>query len=238
MTQYEKITRANAMDIIRRFAKEYRKSLGKARAEIIIVGGGSIMLNYHFRDSTQDFDVILQAASGIKDVIAQFADENNLPRDWMNTDFVKTASYSEILTEVSRHYCWLNNNTLEIRTVSGVYLIAMKMIAHRDYRNDISDAIGILIEETEAGNLFSYDDIEAAYKKLYHKAPDKKTQEQFRGLCAKSIEELKTLYDSQKAAESLVGGQLISYIEDGAKIDTTNVTDVAARIREKMKGNQ
>ena len=41
MTRYEKITRVNAMDIIRRFAKEYRKTLGKARAEIIIVGGGS-----------------------------------------------------------------------------------------------------------------------------------------------------------------------------------------------------
>ena len=236
MTRYEKITRVNAMDIIRRFAKEYRKTLGKARAEIIIVGGGSIMLNYKFRDSTQDFDVILQAASGIKDVIARFADENNLPSGWMNSDFVKTASYSDALTEVSCHYCWLNNSTLEIRTVSGVYLIAMKMIAHRDYRNDISDAIGILIEETEAGNHFSYDDIETAYKKLYHEVPDAKTQEQFRDLCAKSIEELKTLYDSQKAAESLVEEHLISYIEDGVEIDTKNVTDVAARIREKMNG--
>ena len=46
MQSKEKITRANAMDIIRRFAKEYRKELGKAPAEIIIVGGGSIMLNY------------------------------------------------------------------------------------------------------------------------------------------------------------------------------------------------
>ena len=70
----EKITRENAMDIIRRFAKEYRKTLGKAPAEIIIVGGGSIMLNYRFRDSTQDFDVILRDASGIKDVIKRFAD--------------------------------------------------------------------------------------------------------------------------------------------------------------------
>ena len=35
-----KITRTNAMDIIRRFAKEYRKALGKAPGEIIIVGGG------------------------------------------------------------------------------------------------------------------------------------------------------------------------------------------------------
>ena len=238
MTQYEKITRENAMDIIRRFAKEYRKALGKAHAEIIIVGGGSIMLNYKFRDTTQDFDVILQAASGIKDVIARFADENNLPRGWMNSDFVKTASYSDVLTEVSRHYCGLNNNTLEIRTVSGVYLIAMKMIAHRDYRNDISDAIGILIEEAEAGNRFSYDDIETAYKKLYQDAPDKKMQDRFRDLCAKSIDELKALYDSQKEAESIVGEHLISYIEDGVKIDTKNITDVAARIREKMNENQ
>lgn len=238
MQSKEKITRANAMDIIRRFAKEYRKALGKAPAEIIIVGGGSIMLNYRFRDATQDFDVILRAASGIKDVITRFADDNNLPRDWMNTDFVKTASYSDALMEVSRHYCWLNNQTLEIRTVSGVYLIAMKMIAHRDYRNDISDAIGILIEESEAGNHFSYDEIEAAYQKLYHDVPDPKTQNQFRELCARSIEELKILYDSQKEAESAVGGQLITYIEDGVKINTENVTDVAARIREKMNQNK
>ena len=234
MQSREKITRANAIDIIRRFAKEYRKALGKAPAEIIIVGGGSILLNYTFRDATQDFDVILRAASGIKDVISRFADENNLPRDWMNTDFKKTSSYSDVLLEVSRHYCWLNNQTLEIRTVSGIYLIAMKMIAHRAYRNDISDAIGILIEEAEAGNHFSYDEIETAYQKLYHESPDPKTQEQFRELCAKSIEELKTLYHSQKDAESIVGDQLITYIEDGVNINTKNVTDVTARIREKM----
>jgi hypothetical protein len=238
MQSKDKITRTNAMDIIKRFAKEYRKALGKAPAEIIIVGGGSIMLNYKFRDATQDFDVILRAASGIKDVITRFADENNLSRDWMNTDFVKTASYSDTLLEVSRHYCWLNNQTLEIRTVTGIYLIAMKMIAHRDYRNDISDAIGILIEEAEAGNSISYADIEAAYHKLYHKVPDSKTQEQFRNICAKSIEELKNLYDSQRNTESDVGDQLIIYIEEGVNINTKNVSDVAARIREKMNKNQ
>lgn len=238
MQSKEKITRANAMDIIRRFAKEYRKVFGKAPAEIIIVGGGSIMLNYNFRDATQDFDVILRAASGIKDVITGFADRNNLPRDWMNTDFVKTASYSDALMEVSRHYCWLNNQTLEIRTVSGIYLIAMKMIAHRYYRNDISDAIGILIEEAEAGNRFSYADIETVYLKLYHEAPDSKTQELFRDICTKSIEELKSLYDSQRNTESSVGDQLITYIEDCVNINTENVTDVAARIREKMNKNQ
>ena len=73
---------------------------------------------------------------------------------------------------------------------------------------------------------------------MYHEVPDTKTQKKFRDLCAMSIEELKTLYDSQKAAESLVGEHLISYIEDGVKIETKNVSDVAARIREKMNENQ
>lgn len=105
MTQSKKkITRENAMDIIRLFAKEYKKVLGKTPAEIIIVGGGSIMLNYKFRYATQDFDVFFQTASSIKDAIVQFADKNNFPRNWMNTDFVKTASYSDALRKVSCHY--------------------------------------------------------------------------------------------------------------------------------------
>ena len=97
MQSKDKITRTNAMDIIKRFAKEYRKALGKAPAEIIIVGGGSIMLNYKFRDATQDFDVILRAASGIKDVITRFADDNNLPRDWMNTDFITGCTIPDMI---------------------------------------------------------------------------------------------------------------------------------------------
>ena len=35
----KKITRENAPDIIKQFAKEYRKELGKVPGEIIIVGG-------------------------------------------------------------------------------------------------------------------------------------------------------------------------------------------------------
>lgn len=67
MMQSEKrITRGNALSIIKQFAREYRKELGKVPGEIIIVGGGSIMLNYKFRDATQDFDVILKTVSGYK----------------------------------------------------------------------------------------------------------------------------------------------------------------------------
>ena len=235
MPSKEKITRANVTGILRQFAKEYRKALGKAPGEIVIVGGGSIMLNYRFRDSTQDLDVILRTASGVRDVIARFADENNLPNDWMNTDFMKTASYSTALSEVSRHYCWLNNQTLEIRTVSGVYLIAMKMVSHRYYRNDISDAIGIMIEEAEKGNGITYEEIEKAYRRLYHAEPDDETQQQFRYFCTLTTDGLRAVFDRQKEMEVIVGKQLLTYTESGMNVTVKNVKEVAEAIRKKKE---
>ena len=233
-----KITRENAFDIIKQFAKEYRKELGKVPGEIIIVGGGSIMLNYKFRDATQDFDVILKTVSGVEDVIKKFADQNGLPRDWMNSDFVKTVSYSNVLSEVSKHYCTLNNGTLEIRTVSGVYLIAMKLRSHRDYRNDISDVIGVLMEEMESGNAISFDDIQNAYIRLYNdKLPDELT-ERMRQIGDMSVDELKTYFEKQNALEQEIGGKIVTYINEGANINTRNVEDVIARIKEKMKKSQ
>lgn len=230
-----KITRENAYDIIKKFAKEYRKELGKVPGEIIFVGGGSIMLNYKFRDATQDFDVILKTVSGVKDVIAKFADDNDLPRDWMNTDFIKTASYSTVLSEVSKHFCTLNNGTLEIRTVSGVYLIAMKLMARRDYRNDISDAVGILIEEKDAGKVIGFDDISKAYTKLYNESIPDELAMKMQGICNMDIAELKEFYNKQMQLEQEIGGRVISYIDDGANIIVRNVGDVIARIKEKMK---
>lgn len=108
------------------------------------------------------------------------------------------------------------------------------MIAHRDYRNDISDAIGIMIEEAENGHSITYEEMEGAYHKLYHKLPESLIQGQFRELCSKNTDELKALFNHQRASESTVGDQLITYIEDGIPVNTKNVTDVAARIREKM----
>ena len=235
MPSDKKITRENAKDIIKQFAKEYRKELGKVPGEIIIVGGGSIMLNYKFRDATQDFDVILKTVSGVTDIIKKFADENGLPRDWMNSDFIKTASYSDMLSEVSKHLWTLNNGTLEIRTVSGVYLIAMKLIAHRDYRNDISDVIGILIEEREAGENITFDDIVNAYKRLYSCDIPKETAKMVREFTELTTPKLKEYYNKQKNSEQEIGGKIITYIDEVANINTRNVEDVIEAIKRKME---
>ena len=56
------ISKEKAFLYLKEFANEYRKLNRNApAAEIIIVGGGSILLNYGFRDSTQDFDVIIHS---------------------------------------------------------------------------------------------------------------------------------------------------------------------------------
>lgn len=233
-----KITRDNAVDIIKEFAKEYRRELGKVPGEIIIVGGGSIMLNYKFRDATQDFDVILKTASGVDDVIKKIADNYGLPRDWMNSDFKKTSSYSDALFEVSKHFKTLNNGTLEIRTVSGVYLIAMKLRAHRGYRNDVSDAIGVMFEEMEKGSIITFEDIKNAYAKLYNEGLHEQLLEQLKTICKMSLDELKEFYKKQNFSEQKIKGQVISYIDEGASINVRNVDEVVTKIREKMKSQE
>ena len=193
------------------------------------------MLNYTLRDATQDFDVILKTVSGITDIIKKFADENGLPRDWMNTDFIKTSSYSDMLSEVSKHLWTLNNGTLEIRTVSGVYLIATKLIAHRDYRNDISDAIGILIEEREAGASITYDDIVKAYQKLYRRDIPEEIAEIVKEFSELPILELKEFYEKKRNSEQDIAGKILTYIDEGADINTRNVEDVIEAIKRKME---
>lgn len=140
------------------------------------------------------------------------------------------------VAEVSKHFCTLNNGTLEIRTVSGVYLIAMKLMARREYRNDISDAIGILIEEKDSGKDISYEDIKNAYKRLYDGAEiPEKLAVKMREICDMDLESLKRFYTKQFSSEDDIGERIVNYIEDGASINAKNVEDVISRIKEKMR---
>lgn len=177
MTQFSSektlITKENAYPILKAFAKEYKKQNGTSvPVELVIVGGGSILLNYGFREATQDFDIMVQSLGMVKNVSYRIADLYNLPDNWLNTDFMRTASYSDKLREVSKHFCSFNNGSLEFRTVNGEYLIAMKMVSAREYRNDISDVVGILIYMKNESENFSMDRIDYAINFLYGKRED------------------------------------------------------------------
>lgn len=161
------LTKNNVFEALKALAKQYRKLCKNSPAEIIIVGGGSILLNYNFRDYTMDLDVIMQAASGMKDAILRVADQMALPSDWINTDFKFTSSYSDKLAQYSRHYASLNNGQIEIRTINAEYLIAMKLQSGRLFGPDLSGAVGILADEKESGNEISAMMVTKAGKELY-----------------------------------------------------------------------
>lgn len=152
---------------LRELAKEFRKLNGKAMpAEIILIGGASILANYGFRDMTYDMDAIIVASSAMKEAINRTGDKYGLPNKWLNTDFIKTKSYSPKLIEHSvyyKTYC----NVLTVRTISGEYLIAMKLLSGRKYKNDLSDVAGILTSHKEKGEQITLEHIKRAAAELY-----------------------------------------------------------------------
>lgn len=74
---------------LKELAKEYRRMVGKNMpAEIVLVGGAAILANYGFRESTQDIDAIITAASAMKDAITVVGNRYGLPSGWLNSDFI------------------------------------------------------------------------------------------------------------------------------------------------------
>ena len=152
---------------LKEVAKNYRKIAGKnTPAEMIIIGGASVLINYGFRESTTDIDAIISAASGMKDAINMVRDKYKLPNDWLNADFKKTESYSSRLPQFSKYYRTYSN-VVTIRTISAEYLVAMKLKSGRTYKKDLSDVIGILYEHEKANNAITMESIKRAIGELY-----------------------------------------------------------------------
>lgn len=160
-------TKDNLDGYLKELSKEFRKMNGsKIPAEIILIGGASVLINYGFREMTYDMDAIIQALSSMKDAINHVGDRMGLPNGWLNTDFMKTTSYTPKLIQYSKYYKTFSN-VLKIRTVSAEYLVVMKLMAGRQYKNDLSDVVGILIEQKNAEKEISLESIKRAAGELY-----------------------------------------------------------------------
>ena len=160
-------TRENLDTYLKELGKEFRKLNGtKTPAEIILIGGASILANYGFREVTYDIDAIILASSTMKDAINHVGDRMGLPHGWLNADFQKTSSFSDKLFQVSAYYKTFSN-ILTIRTVAAEYLIAMKLMSGRQYKNDLSDIAGILWEHQRNGNPIPRVAIDKAISTLY-----------------------------------------------------------------------
>ena len=165
-TRFE-FTRKDLDVFLKELAKEYRKRAGKTiPAELILVGGASVLINYGFRDMTTDIDTLIHASSAMKDAVRLVGDRLSLPNGWLNEDFRQTDSYSPKLAEFSVYYkTW--SNILTVRTISAEYLVAMKLRSGRQYKNDLSDVIGILAEHERKGAPLQMKQIQKAVSDLY-----------------------------------------------------------------------
>ena len=160
-------TKDNLITYFKELGKAFRKLNGtKMSAEIILIGGAAILAHYSFRETTYDIDAVILASSVLKQAVNQVGDKFGLPNGWLNTDFRNTSSYSDRLSEVSTYYRTFSN-VITVRIVAGEYLIAMKLVSGRQYKNDLSDIAGVLWEHQKAGTPITRESVDKAIITLY-----------------------------------------------------------------------
>lgn len=159
-------TKQNLEIYLKELAKEFKKRGRGTPAEMILVGGASVIINYQFRTSSYDIDASYESPSVMKESINAVADKFGLQDGWLNDDFKKTASYTYRIREFSDYYRTFSN-VLKIRTVRAEYLVAMKLVSGRQYKKDLSDIAGIVYEQKLAGKPLNFELIDKAVVDLY-----------------------------------------------------------------------
>lgn len=231
-------TKENLNLYLRELAKEYRKRNGKSMpVEIIMIGEASVVLNYGFRASTYDMDVVMviEGASFLKDAINYVGDKYHLPNGWVNGDVVKTDSYTPRIIRYSRYYKTLSG-VVTFRTVTGEYLLAMKLRAGRAYKYDRSDVIGILWEQEKRGDPLTMDRIRNVVVDLYDSYDV--LSDEVKDFIEEAIREggYETKYDLVRQIEAENKGNLLSYEEEKpGVINEGNVNSVIAALRRKKQ---
>ena len=234
----DSFTKENIDLCLKELAKEFKKLNGKTMpAEIILIGGAAILAEYGFRDRTYDIDAIIQASSAMKEAINHTGDKLNLPTGWLNTDFMKTKSYSPKLVQYSKYYKKFSG-IVSIRIVSAEYLIAMKLMAGRQYKNDLSDIVGILLEHEKNGNPISYEQVDKAVINLYG------TWDDISDFAKQTIKDIfdsndyETLYDEYRKSESETKSDMIEFEEKYPKVmNNDNADDIISRLKLKRENN-
>ena len=230
----DSFTKENLDTYLKELAKEYRRVGGKAMpAEIILVGGAAILANYGFREMTADIDAVIHSASSMKDAVNAVGNRFNLPRGWLNEDFVHTDSYSPKLDELSVYYKSFYG-VLSVRTIEAEYLIAMKLRSGRKYKNDLSDVVGILAEHKKRGLELTLEKINSAVKKLY--GGWECFPEDSRPFIESALknDDFENIYRSVKSDEIESGDILLGFEKDYPKVaKQSNINDILKALKAK-----
>lgn len=221
---------------LKALAKEYKKLGGKGMpAEIILIGGAAILANYGFRESTYDMDALITASSAMHDAIIHVGDEYGLPYGWLNEDFIKTKSYTPKIRQYSVHYKEFGR-ILEIRTVRGEYLLAMKMVSARGYKNDLSDIVGIIAEHQQRQLPLTWKMVEQAMQELYG-SWDNVTPETVQLVRdALALPDAAVLYERYRAEEIATKDFLTDFEEKYPKVaNQDNIASILVQAKKKRE---
>ena len=229
-------TKDNIDLYLKEVAKAYRKLVGKDfPAEIVLIGGASILVNYGFRGMTTDVDALIHASSGMKDAINRVGDKFDLPNGWLNSDFTKTHSYTPKLYQYAVYYRTYAN-VLTVRTIAAEYLIAMKLCSGRQYKNDLSDVLGILAEHEKRGTPITMEQIQAAVQNFYGAwdyLPESSRQFIERTMTNPQLE---ALYNQIAAAEKDTIESLIDFEQKYPGVtNEANVNDIIKSLQERKR---
>lgn len=226
----------NLDQYIKELAKEYRKRRGKSvTAEIVLIGGASILINYEFREMTYDIDAVINASSAMKDAINYVGDKYNLPAGWINNDFMKTDSYTPRILQYSKYY-HMYSNAIAYRTVTGEYLLAMKLKSGRQYKYDRSDVIGILWEQEKKGDPLTIERIKKAVEDLYDSYDV--ISDEMKSFVENAVRDgnYEELYKRIRQAEIENKENLLEYQEEKpGVISRDNVNDIIAALRKRKE---
>ena len=233
------INKNNLDNYLNELSKAYKKLAGrKTVVEIILTGGAAIIENYGFRDMTTDVDAIYNSSSALKEAINIVGDKYGLPNGWLNDDFKKTTSYSPKLYQYCVPYKTFSQ-VLNIRMVTSEYLIAMKLRAGREYKNDLSDIVGILSEHQKKGNPISYEQVDTAVNNLYGGWADFDETAITFIKDAFANGDYEALYAVTRDNEKEAKKQLADFNEDYPDVlKTENVHSVLQSLREKQTETQ
>lgn len=160
------INKGDIDNIFTSLADEYEALGGSKDVNIYLVGGASIILNFEYRMSTIDIDAYFNNSKTLEAAIKNVSSKLDLPKDWINQDFIKTPSYSNKILEKAKLFSKYGKY-IKVFSFEPKYLIAMKLKSSRPTGGDLDDVIMMIYELRFKKVPISYKEVIDAYNYLY-----------------------------------------------------------------------
>lgn len=134
-------------NLFRELNKELRKKLRKHpswyKVELYVVGGACMVAAFGSRESTMDVDAVWTVGDLMRDCINTVGDHFGYGHSWCNCDFKRTNSYTDKIAYNS--WVYMEFDRLIVRMVNIDLLLAMKLVAFREYKvTDMQDCYSII----------------------------------------------------------------------------------------------